>query len=124
VTRGYPRTGNPSSRVRVANQKTFSNNRMEALAILESGDNIVSVLCPHCSKIHQHPASVGRLTATIPAVCDPLLLYSISATMPHKSLISALKGHQYSLVKKRKSRLLAKAAREAIPPARPLDHSS
>jgi hypothetical protein len=61
----------------------------------------IIVLCPHCSQIHEHPASTGRLVE-IPAACDGSLTYSISATMKEVAVVSALKGYFYDLERKRK----------------------
>jgi transposase-like protein len=91
-------------------------NKMEAVAIVES-NGLVTVTCPYCPHLHQHESTVGRLTVQVPAVCNPLLTYTVSATMKEKSLLAALKGHAYDLAKKKKSRRSAKekAAQAHVP---------
>jgi len=88
---------------------------MEALAILEQ-NAVVTVMCPYCSRLHEHPAGTGRLNIPTPSGCSPDKFYTLSATMKERSLISALKGYTYDLKKKQRAR----AARKQPPvPATP-----
>ena len=86
-----------------------------AHALLEVADLVV-VLCPHCSALHQHPASTGRLIAT-PALCDPGKHYSILPTMKSKSYVAAIKSYYAELERKRRigqeKRDKLKASRQA-----------
>lgn len=71
-----------------------------AHALLEVADLVV-VLCPHCSALHQHPASTGRLIPT-PAPCDPAKHYNILPTMKPKSYVAAVKSYYTELERKRR----------------------
>lgn len=84
-----------------------------AFAIRDVND-VVLVLCPFCSRVHEHPASTGRLTVNVPAPCrDGQLTYTLSATMRDVSFASAIKGYIYDLDKKKRSNQRARDARRA-----------
>ena len=83
-----------------------------AHAILDVADLVV-VLCPHCNALHNHPASIGRMT-NVPAVCDSSKTYQILLTIKPRSVATAFKRYFYELDRKRvisqKKRDLAKSS--------------